>query len=268
MAKTHRQIEDESMRLVGDGSNLSKGGEDYDAKYKKLLKQYGLERKETDFEKDMKKYGPSIKEGMKKSRESNAARAATNAALKIKDAGAAPSGAEANTHRAREERSMQPQTKVKASKGGYVEAETRGVAAATREKPKVKRRSTTLAPQGAASTKEKPSTEATITPKPRQSGRTGGANASTKGTPPSAAGAAPSGAEQEYYKTAGANKEEVRTKTPSKKRVNFYTGGPEWRQAIKRTLTAPLRLVARAAEEQEKKKKGSRFGSPYQLRTK
>lgn len=117
MAKTHRQIEDESMRLVGDGSNLSKGGEDYDAKYKKLLKQYGLERKETDFEKDMKKYGLSIKEGMKKSRESNAARAATNAALKIK-------AAEANTHRAREERSMQPQTEVKASKGGYVEAET------------------------------------------------------------------------------------------------------------------------------------------------
>lgn len=120
----------------------------------------------------------------------------------------------------------------------------RGVAAATREKPKVKRRSTTLAPLGAASTKGTPATESTITPKPRQSGRTGGANA-----------LAPSGAKQEYYKTAGANKEEARTKTPSKKRVNYYTGGPEWRQAIKRTLTAPLRLVARAAEEQEKKKK-------------
>lgn len=196
MAKTHRQIEDASMRLVGDGSNLSKGEEDYDAKYKKLLEQYGLERKETDFEKDMKKYGPSIKEGMKKSRESNAARAATNAALKIK-------AAEANTHRAREERSMHDattQTDVKASKGGYVEAETRGVAAATREKPRVKQRVST-------STKEKPSTEPTTTSTQRQSGRTGGANASTKGTPPSAAGAAPSGAEQEYYKTAGANKE-------------------------------------------------------------
>ena len=258
MAKTHRQIEDESMRLVGDGSNLSKGGEDYDAKYKKLLEQYGLERKETDFEKDMKKYGPSIKEGMKKSREANAARAATNAARAATNAARAATNAalkikaaEANTHRAREDRSMQPQTEVKASKGGYVEAETRGVAAlaphgaaSTREKPKekvkVKRRVATLAPHGAASTKEKPSAESTITPKPRQSGRTGGAN----------------------------KEEEARTKTPSKKRVNFYTGGPEWRQAIKRTLTAPLRLVARVAEEQEKKKKGSRFGSPYQLRTK
>lgn len=190
MAKTHRQIEDASMRLVGDGSNLSKGGEDYDAKYKKLLEQYGLERKETDFEKDMKKYGPSIEEGMKKSRESNAT-------LKTK-------AAEANTHRAREERSMQPQTEVKASKGGYVEAETREK---PKEKVKVKRRVATLAPHGAASTKGTPSTESTITPKPRQSGRTGGANAlaphgaaSTKGTPPSAA-------EREYYKTAGANKE-------------------------------------------------------------
>ena len=247
MAKTHRQIEDESMRLVGDGSNLSKGGEDYDAKYKKLLEQYGLERKETDFEKDMKKYGPSIKEGMKKSRESNAARAATNAARAATNAARAATNAalkikaaEANTHRAREDQSMQPQTEVKASKGGYVEAETRGVAASAPHGAALAPHGAALAPHGAASTKEKPSTESTITPKPRQSGRTGGAN----------------------------KEEEARTKTPSKKRVNFYTGGPEWRQAIKRTLTAPLRLVARVAEEQEKKKKGSRFGSPYQLRTK
>lgn len=67
-------------------------------------------------------------------------------------------------------------------------------------------------------------------------------------------------------KTAIKASVEERTEKPAKKRISYYNGGPEWRQAIKRTLTAPLRLVARAAEKQEKKKKGSRYGSPYQLR--
>ena len=70
-AKTHREIEDESMKLVGDGSNLSNGGEDYDKKYEKLLAKYGLERKKTDYEKDMDEYGPRIKAAMEKTKEAN-----------------------------------------------------------------------------------------------------------------------------------------------------------------------------------------------------
>lgn len=103
MAKTHREIEDESMRLVSDSSNLSKGGEDYDEKYKKLLGKYGLERKETDFEKDMKTYSPSIKAGIKTSQERNKALAESRKETP-KAEQAAP-----KTHRTIEEEPMKPQ---------------------------------------------------------------------------------------------------------------------------------------------------------------
>ena len=109
MAKTHRQIEDESMKLVGDGSNLSNGGEDYDKKYEKLLAKYGLERKKTDYEKDMDEYGPRIKAAMEKTKEANKT-------AKIKD----------TSRPARDAESMKGvETKVKTSSGGYAEAETK-----------------------------------------------------------------------------------------------------------------------------------------------
>lgn len=108
-AKTHREIEDESMKLVGDGSNLSNGGEDYDKKYEKLLAKYGLERKKTDYEKDMDEYGPRIKAAMEKTKEANKT-------AKIKD----------TSRPARDAESMKGvETKVKTSSGGYAEAETK-----------------------------------------------------------------------------------------------------------------------------------------------
>lgn len=137
----------------------------------------------SDFRKDMDKYAPAIKAGMEAAKK-------RNKELLDKRNASESEGKAPKTHRTIEEESMKPQstqTEVKASKGGYVEAETR-------EKPKVKRGTTTT------STKGMPSTVSTTTSTRGQSGSTGGANASTKGTPPSAA-------EQEYYKTAGANKE-------------------------------------------------------------
>ena len=113
VAKTHREIEDESMKLVGDGSNLSNGGEDYDKKYEKLLAKYGLERKKTDYEKDMDEYGPRIKAAMEKTKEANQAssKAQTD-----------------RTHRSVEDEDMKRlnkyQTTVKTTSSGYAEAET------------------------------------------------------------------------------------------------------------------------------------------------
>lgn len=101
-AKTHREIEDESMKLVGDGSNLSNGGEDYDKKYEKLLAKYGLERKKTDYEKDMDEYGGKLKAAMEASRTRNLEMAERRKA-----------GMPA------------PETTVKTAPSGYAEAETK-----------------------------------------------------------------------------------------------------------------------------------------------
>ena len=47
--------------------------------YDELLKEYGLERKETDFERDMKTYGSKIQTGIEASKKRNAELAAENA---------------------------------------------------------------------------------------------------------------------------------------------------------------------------------------------
>ena len=126
-AKTHREIEDESMKLVGDGSNLSNGGEDYDKKYEKLLAKYGLERKKTDYEKDMDEYGPRIKAAMEKTKEANKT-------AKIKDTSRPARDAESK---------KAVETKVKTSSGGYAEAETKEAQKKTRTAVDQKKQATT-----------------------------------------------------------------------------------------------------------------------------
>ena len=219
MAKTHREIEDESMRLVSDSSNLSKGGEDYDEKYKKLLGKYGLERKETDFEKDMKTYSPSIKAGIKTSQERNKALAESRKETP-KAEQAAP-----KTHRTIEEEPMKPQksggsksakstpkaaliapkTRVTVSKSGGAVAETES--ALSGDKPRL------------ATSKVSKNTPSRMDEKPPTlKNRT--TNTSEKPD---------SKAVQNYYKSQGANKENSTEKRNAKE---AETGTVKQRLAI------------------------------------
>lgn len=208
--------------------------------YDELLKEYGLERKETDFERDMKTYGSKIQTGIEASKKRNAELAAENAKRrKNEESGyTKPEKPSPSAPKSTPKKSpIASATTVRQHKGGGATAEvdtervarqTRAEKATRQEAAKKSSKTASQKPQ----TKLTSSDEGTITP----------------------------------AKTSTRASTEKRTEEPAKKRIDYYNGGPEWRQAIKRTLTAPLRLVARAAEKQEKKKKGSRYGSPYQLR--
>lgn len=83
----------------------------YEAKYKALLTRYGLERTETDYEKDMKEYAPRIKAAIDKTKEANKT-------ASVKDI----------SRPAREERDLKAlsnhETKVSVNKSGGATAET------------------------------------------------------------------------------------------------------------------------------------------------
>lgn len=102
------EYEDIGMKLVGDGSNLSMSGEDYDKKYKNLLDKYNLKREKNDYEKDMDEYGPRIKAAMDKTKEANKSASMKDTSRPTRDA----------------ESMKGVDTKVKTSGSGYAEAET------------------------------------------------------------------------------------------------------------------------------------------------
>ena len=203
--------------------------------YDELLKEYGLERKETDFERDMKTYSPKIQAGIEASKKRNA-ELAKDVDKRRADYEAKQQASSEAKQKAAKEQSKKPSGAPKRSPVSYattVRHHKGGGATAEVDTEKVARQTKAdAAKKPSQSPKNTASNEGMITPK---------------------------------KKPSKASSEEQTKKTP-KKPIDAYRGGPEWRNAIKRTLSSPLRLIARATEKQEKKKKGSRYGSPYQLK--
>ena len=233
-AKTHREIEDESMKLVGDGSNLSNGGEDYDKKYEKLLAQYGLERKKTDYEKDMDEYGPRIKAAMNKTKEANKT-------ARIKD----------TSRPVREEQSMKAlkdyETKVKTSNGGYAEAETKEASKKARTAVDRKKARTAVDRKKQVTTKKNSPLRTPVkAPNLKKPAET------------------PKGSYKPENQDAGG--------TQRRRQIlsDAYTGGKSWPETRKNIgkgvlsiVGAPLKYVNKKLDEQNKKGKNPK---PYQLK--
>lgn len=241
-AKTHREIEDESMKLVGDGSNLSNGGEDYDKKYEKLLAKYGLERKKTDYEKDMDEYGPRIKAAMEKTKEANQAssKAQTD-----------------RTHRSVEDEDMKRlnkyQTTVKTTSSGYAEAETT-------DKPNSPKKPPLKTPVEAPNLKKPGSS---TSEKDKEKDKEKGNSKEAAATPKKPAETPKGGYKPENQDVGG---------TQRRRQIlsDAYTGGKSWPETRKNIgkgvlsiVGAPLKYVNKKLDEQNKKGKNPK---PYQLK--
>lgn len=245
-AKTHREIEDESMKLVGDGSNLSNGGEDYDKKYEKLLAKYGLERKKTDYEKDMDEYGPRIKAAMEKTKEANKT-------AKIKD----------TSRPARDAESMKGvETKVKTSSGGYAEAETK-------EAPK-KARTAVDQKKQATTKKNSPLRTPVKAPNLKKPGSSTSEKDKGKGNSKEAAATPKKPAETPKGGYKPENQDVGGTQRRRQILSDAYTGGKSWPETRKNIgkgvlsiVGAPLKYVNKKLDEQNKKGKNPK---PYQLK--
>ena len=129
----------------------------YEAKYKARLTRYGLERTETDYEKDMKEYAPRIKAAIDKTKEANKT-------ASVKDI----------SRPAREERDIKAlrnhETKVSVNKSGGATAETTSAPKRRASTPSTSKPTTTRDTQSLrsdAARKAESSTPSTSKPAPK-----------------------------------------------------------------------------------------------------
>lgn len=226
--------------------------------YEELLKQYGLERKQSDFEKDMAEYAPKIKAGMEAAKERNKALALErNKALALKKA-------EAATHRGIEEASVKEGVKAKTQEQPVTVRTTKGGAATAELTPRPKTptsskaaqpRKSTTAPTRKAETKSK---EPEKTPQKQRTNKESAQTATaSKSSPPSRKGYTP-----ENQDVKGINKyplrikmensrkaRELRDKRPKQKPLTIANLRNEYQQELIKKHKAELQQLRTKGEQ-------------------